>query len=49
MPASQRYLGIDPGLTATGWGVIGIEGSKLKQIANGTIAVTYTPLTLPSI
>jgi len=37
MPASQRYLGIDPGLTATGWGVIGIEGSKLKHIANGTI------------
>lgn len=37
MPASLRYLGIDPGLTATGWGVIGIEGSKLTHIANGTI------------
>lgn len=37
MPASLRYLGIDPGLTATGWGVIGIAGSKLTHIANGTI------------
>src|SRR5690606_41708480 len=38
MPASLRYLGIDPGLTATGWGVIGVEGSKLSHIANGTIS-----------
>lgn len=37
MPASLRYLGIDPGLTATGWGVIGVEGSRLTHIANGTI------------
>lgn len=38
MPASFRYLGIDPGLTATGWGVIGVQGSKLIHIANGTIS-----------
>ncbi|MFA7639540.1 MAG: crossover junction endodeoxyribonuclease RuvC [Parvibaculum sp.] len=38
MPASLRYLGIDPGLTATGWGVIGVEGAKLSHIANGTIS-----------
>jgi crossover junction endodeoxyribonuclease RuvC len=37
MPASLRYLGIDPGLTATGWGVIGIEGARLSHIASGTI------------
>lgn len=37
MPVSLIYLGIDPGLTATGWGVIGISGSKLSHIANGTI------------
>ncbi|MEQ8267440.1 MAG: crossover junction endodeoxyribonuclease RuvC [Parvibaculum sp.] len=37
MPASLRYLGIDPGLTGTGWGVIGVAGSKLTHIANGTI------------
>ncbi|ABS63729.1 crossover junction endodeoxyribonuclease RuvC [Parvibaculum lavamentivorans DS-1] len=37
MPVSLTYLGIDPGLTATGWGVIGISGSRLTHIANGTI------------
>ncbi len=37
MPVSLTYLGIDPGLTATGWGVIGISGSTLRHIANGTI------------
>ena len=37
MAASLTILGIDPGLTATGWGMIGIAGSKLTHIANGTI------------
>lgn len=37
MAASLTFLGIDPGLTATGWGVIAIEGAKLSHIANGTI------------
>ncbi len=37
MAASLTLLGIDPGLTATGWGVIAIEGTKLSHIANGTI------------
>lgn len=32
-----RILGLDPGLTRTGWGVISIAGSKLLHIANGTI------------
>lgn len=32
-----RYLGIDPGLRATGWGVIEVTGSRLTHIANGTI------------
>jgi crossover junction endodeoxyribonuclease RuvC len=30
-------LGIDPSLTATGWGVIRVEGSRLAHVANGTI------------
>lgn len=38
MPASLRYLGIDPGLRATGWGVIEVTGARLTHIANGTIA-----------
>jgi crossover junction endodeoxyribonuclease RuvC len=39
MPANAiRILGLDPGLTRTGWGVISIAGTKLAHIANGTIA-----------
>jgi crossover junction endodeoxyribonuclease RuvC len=30
-------LGIDPGLTCTGWGVIAKAGSRLSHIANGEI------------
>ncbi|HEX7776721.1 MAG TPA: crossover junction endodeoxyribonuclease RuvC [Parvibaculum sp.] len=37
MPASLRYLGIDPGLRATGWGVIEVTGARLVHIANGTV------------
>ena len=32
-----RILGLDPGLTRTGWGMISIAGSKLMHIANGAI------------
>ena len=34
-----RILGIDPGLRATGWGVIAQVGSRLSHVASGTIAV----------
>jgi crossover junction endodeoxyribonuclease RuvC len=37
MPASLRYLGIDPGLRATGWGVIDVLGARIRHVANGTI------------
>lgn len=30
-------LGIDPGLTCTGWGIIAKAGSRLSHIANGQI------------
>ena len=30
-------LGIDPGLTVTGWGVISKSGSNLRHVANGQI------------
>jgi crossover junction endodeoxyribonuclease RuvC len=30
-------LGIDPGLTCTGWGVIAKAGSRISHIANGQI------------
>lgn len=31
----MRVIGIDPGLRALGWGVIDVEGSRLKHVANG--------------
>ncbi|MES2493514.1 MAG: crossover junction endodeoxyribonuclease RuvC [Pseudomonadota bacterium] len=30
-------LGIDPGLTCTGWGVVAKAGSRLSHVANGQI------------
>ena len=35
---SRRLIGLDPGLRFTGWGVIDMDGSKLKHVANGSIA-----------
>ena len=33
----MRFLGIDPGLNKTGWGVINFENGKLTYIADGVI------------
>lgn len=33
----MRVLGIDPGLRNMGWGVISVEGSRLRHVANGVI------------
>ena len=30
-------LGLDPGLQATGWGVVEIQGTRLRHVADGTI------------
>ena len=38
MSASQRVIGIDPGLVSTGWGIIEKTGSNLRFIGCGTIA-----------
>jgi crossover junction endodeoxyribonuclease RuvC len=35
-----RILGIDPGLSATGWGVVESEGSRLRFVVCGAIAST---------
>ena len=32
----MRVLGIDPGLRNLGWGVIDMDGSRLRHVANGT-------------
>jgi len=33
-----RILGLDPGLSAMGWGVIEVTGSRLGHVAHGVIA-----------
>jgi crossover junction endodeoxyribonuclease RuvC len=33
-----RLLGIDPGLRFTGWGVIEVDGNRLRHVADGVIA-----------
>lgn len=38
MRGTIRIMGLDPGLSAMGWGVIAVEGSRLTHIAHGVIA-----------
>ena len=33
----MRMLGIDPGLRATGWGVIDVDGNRLIHVAHGVV------------
>lgn len=35
MGADMRVIGIDPGLRNLGWGVIDVDGSRLRHVANG--------------
>jgi len=35
----MRVLGIDPGSRRTGWGVVELEGTRLRHVASGTISV----------
>ena len=37
MPPALRLIGLDPGLRSTGWGVIEVEGNRLRHVANGAI------------
>ncbi|MDO5657608.1 MAG: crossover junction endodeoxyribonuclease RuvC [Paracoccus sp. (in: a-proteobacteria)] len=32
-----KVLGIDPGLQNTGWGVIAVDGARLRHVANGVV------------
>ena len=36
-PYQNRILGIDPGLTHAGWGIVDVDGSALHFVACGTI------------
>jgi crossover junction endodeoxyribonuclease RuvC len=33
----MRLLGLDPGLRITGWGIIEIDGQRLRHVAHGTV------------
>jgi crossover junction endodeoxyribonuclease RuvC len=37
MASITRILGIDPGLRKTGWGLIGVEGTRLTFLACGAV------------
>jgi crossover junction endodeoxyribonuclease RuvC len=37
-----RLLGIDPGLRFTGWGLIEVDGNRLRHVADGVIATDNT-------
>ena len=45
---SQIILGVDPSLRGTGYGIIRIGKNEPSAVAHGTIAVSYTHLTLPT-
>jgi crossover junction endodeoxyribonuclease RuvC len=32
-----RILGLDPGLRRTGWGVVAVEGNRLRHVAHGVV------------
>lgn len=33
----MRLLGVDPGLRFTGWGVVDMDGNRLRHVANGVL------------
>jgi crossover junction endodeoxyribonuclease RuvC len=33
----MRWIGIDPGLRTTGFGIIDVDGQKMTYVASGTI------------
>ncbi len=40
----MRILGIDPGLRVTGFGVIDVDGPRLRYVASGVIRIAAGPL-----
>lgn len=40
----MRILGLDPGLTHTGWGIIDVAGNRLTHVADGRIS---SPASMP--
>lgn len=42
----MRVIGIDPGLRTLGWGIIDVDGSRLRHVANGECRSEGTDLSL---
>jgi crossover junction endodeoxyribonuclease RuvC len=38
----MKLLGLDPGLRFTGWGLIDVQGNRLRHLADGVIATDST-------
>src|SRR5260370_102010 len=38
----MRLIGLDPGLRLTGWGVIEVDGNRLRHVAHGVVRVATT-------
>ena len=38
MNGARRFIGLDPGLRRTGWGLIEAEDNCLRHVANGSVA-----------
>jgi crossover junction endodeoxyribonuclease RuvC len=36
----MRLIGLDPGLRLTGWGVIDVDGNRLRHVAHGVVRVS---------
>jgi len=36
----MRVVGFDPGLRKTGWGIVDLDGGRLRHVANGTCSST---------
>src|SRR5205085_1364819 len=34
----MRVIGFDPGLRRSGWGVVDLEGTRLRHVGNGVVA-----------
>lgn len=35
---AMRFIGLDPGLRRTGWGVIDVDGNRLSHVSDGVVA-----------
>jgi crossover junction endodeoxyribonuclease RuvC len=35
----MKLIGLDPGLRSTGWGVIDVDGNRLRHVAHGVVKV----------